>query len=77
METFTIKVHNNKEAIKLRNFLQELNNIEFSISKKNHENPANVKSLKEFQSRITKARKSVSEGKFMYDEELEKESNKW
>jgi hypothetical protein len=40
-------------------------------------NPAIVSSLEEFRNSITNSQKSVQEGLFLTDEELEQETSKW
>jgi len=69
MEIFTIKTNNKKDSLKIKKVLKELNDTEITIEKS--KNPASVKSLKEFQERIQKARASVANGNFLTDEEFE------
>jgi len=77
METYTITIDKKEDSLKLKKVLKELISAKVTVSKENTANPAKVNSLREFQERIKKSRKSVAAGEFLTDEEFEKETNKW
>ena len=77
MEVYTITIDKKEDSLKLKKVLKELISARVTVSKENTKNPANVRSLQEFQKRINKSRKSVASGKFLTDEEFENETNKW
>jgi hypothetical protein len=74
---FTIKTDNPLQSSKINQFLEKLSGIQYTIINDVPINPSSVSSIEEFQKRIEKSRKSVKNGLFLSDEELEKESSKW
>ncbi|MEI7597565.1 MAG: hypothetical protein WCK02_17600 [Bacteroidota bacterium] len=74
---YTIKIDDPIQNNRLSVFLKKLAGVQYSVINDIPKNPAMVGSIEEFQKSIEKSRKSVKNGSFLTNEELEKEISKW
>jgi hypothetical protein len=72
---YTIKIDDPAQSNKLNQLLEDFDGIEYTITNEIANNPASVSRLKEFRNRITKSQKSVRDGLYLADDELELNMN--
>jgi len=72
---YTIKINDPAQTSMLNQLLDDFDGVEYTITKETAKNPASVSSLEEFRNRITKSQKSVRDGLYLTDEELELNMN--